>query len=200
MSPAAGRLQTIVLIPLSCSLPTNLPDYHPCSSSPFVSAGLPSQNRAANRRKRKKREREGLLTCWLACSRSHTKPPGAHAIWHSHTHTRIHTNTQHIYPLCCIHGLLSSLFAFILSQSIFSSFTLSLSLSLESSSFHLPLYPLTFFEPHVCTSSVNPPTTPTHTHTHTPVCELCLWTCERCKESEECSECIRVCVFVFVCQ
>lgn len=58
VSPAAGRLQTIVLIPLSCSLPTNLPDYHPCSSSPFVSAGLPSQNRAANRRKRKKRERK----------------------------------------------------------------------------------------------------------------------------------------------
>lgn len=115
-TPAAARIQTGVLIPLFCSHPTNLPDNHPCSCSPFVSAGLRSPHAQSCKAEKQKEEGRRSRTCVLACllthatpemltmnlSRSHTRTQRAaftdtcHPSQLSHSVSLLHTLTLHL--------------------------------------------------------------------------------------------------------
>lgn len=140
-SPAAGRLQTIVLIPLFCSLPTYLTNIH---AAPHLLSlqGCRRKHTGLQTRKIQMIEKACLLvrshvrfthqTSWCTCHPT---------LKRRHKHTRIHT---HLPSVLHSWSLVVSLCFHCTSKSfLFPSFTLSSRLP------SISLFFLTFFEPRV---------------------------------------------------
>lgn len=146
-SPAAGRLQTIVLIPLFCSLPTWQLDAELhllslqgcCLTHKSWEWGKNTEERG----------KKSLLSCSFTC-RVYAEPAGAHAVLHFRDETHMQTHT-HIRPTCCISGPRLSLFAFVAPWSL---------LRCSSSSLFFNLWPS------FCAPPPYPHFFPTHAYTH----------------------------------
>ena len=130
-SPAAGRLQTIVLIPLFCSLPTHLTNTN-IYTAPHL---LSPQGCRDKHTELQMREKWGKRKRFLTCALTH------HGWQTTHTHTHTHTNSfikRAAFTLSSRLSLYLKVFPL--------PFSLSLFYTLWSSTFHLPLFPLTFFQ------------------------------------------------------
>jgi len=185
-SPAAGRLQTIVSIPLFCALPTW---QHLCSASPFVSAWLLSQSPPSCKQERNKEERKKACSLIHSHARVHAKPAGEHAIQHSKkAHTLLPSMLHKCSPAISFRFHCASM-----SLVLFCFLPLFHTLVIILPS---PFLLVRFSKPHVSASPVNPPPPPkTHTHTLQSVSYICESVRDR---KRECNECMHVCVFVCV--